>query len=130
MQIAFIRCDGSCLASLGFLFQGVCSLISREFVPLHWFVYACTVDLLVSSYVLFFIYKISYIWSKKRNIQHCLSLACMEMNFECLIFHFMQSSTIILPLKFWALSVTIFSSAPYRQIKSRSMNLFTTFLVT
>jgi hypothetical protein len=74
MQIAFIRCDGSCLASLGFLFQGVCSLISREFVPLHWFVYACTVDLLVSSYVLFLsikfltfdpkkeIYNIVYLW--------------------------------------------------------------------
>jgi len=47
--------------------------------------------------------------------------------FECLIFYFAQSSTIILSLKFWASLVTIFSAAPYQQIKSRSLNLFTIF---
>jgi len=46
---------------------------------------------------------------------------------ECLIFHLAQSSIIILPLKFWALLVIIFSSGPYRQIKSLSINFFTTF---
>ena len=38
--------------------------------------------------------------------------------FECLIFHLVHNSTIILPLKFYALSVTIFFGGPYRQIKS------------
>jgi hypothetical protein len=50
--------------------------------------------------------------------------------FECLIFYLVQSSTIVLLLKFCALSVTIFSRGPYRQIKSFSINLFTTFYVT
>jgi len=47
---------------------------------------------------------------------------------ECLIFYLVQSSTIILPLMFYPLSmITIFFGGPYWQIKSFSINLFTTF---
>jgi len=42
-------------------------------------------------------------------------------------FPFRQSFIIFLALKFWTLLVIIFSIGPYRQIKSLSINFFTTF---
>jgi len=54
---------------------------SREFVPFHWFVYVCTYDLLVSSYVFL---SIKFLTFDQKKIESDLIIGSKVMTFLCL----------------------------------------------
>jgi hypothetical protein len=61
-------------ASLGVSFREHAPFFLRDYVPFLWSIYACTVDLLVSSFVFFFlflIYKFLTFDKKKRALSVC-----------------------------------------------------------